>query len=194
MAFKVTNFVKWSKYQHVEYRHRNLYRSEINELYYTEYTQMSQFDPNLLLDSTITQAFVKRPPIPAGVELLGVIGKVEIKSGQQKDDPSKTWIRLQIPVEFDLSQSPQVAALLQGFDKVTLTDGILLDVTEQGMIDQSPGKNGRLRRWRDALGMNQDGQAFSPRMMEGRPVKCKISQRMYEGETFDQIESIAKVS
>lgn len=186
----VVEFFKRGTHRKVVYN-RKLYKSEVIELYYTEYIHMnpSAFDPNLLLDSTVTTAFVKRPPIPAGVELLGVIGKVEVKSGQ-KDD--KTWIRLQIPVEFDLSQNPQVAALLQGFDKVTLTDGVLLDVTDQGMIDQSPGKNGRLRRWRDALGLNQDGQAFSPRMMEGRPVKCRISQRMYEGETFDQIDNVAK--
>lgn len=182
-----------SQYSHPDHSRRNLYKSEILELYYTEYTAMTQFDPNLLLDSTVTTAFIKRPPIPAGVELIGIIGKVDIKSGQAKDDPSKTWIRLEIPVEFELSQNPQVAELLKGFDKVTLTDGVLLDVTEQGMIDQSPGKNGRLRRWREALGMNQDGVAFSPRSMEGRPVKCRIKQDPYQGEVYDRIDSIAKV-
>jgi hypothetical protein len=191
MAFKVNQFIGGRQRQDTNYR--NLYRQEINHLFYTEYIYMSAFDPNLLLDSTVTQAFVKRPPIPAGVELIGTIGKVDIKSGQQKDDPSKTWIRLNIPVEFDLSQNPTVAAALQGFDKVTITDGVLLDVTDQGMIDQSPGKNGRLRRWREALGMNQDGVAFSPRAMEGRPVKCRIGQRAYEGEMYDQIAEIAKV-
>jgi hypothetical protein len=151
---------------------------------------MSQFDPNLLLDSAVTTAFVKRPPIPAGVELVGTIGKVDIKQGEKDGKP---WTRLQIPVEFDLSQNPTVAAQLVGFPKVILLDGVMLDVTDQGMIDQAPGKNGRLRRWRDALGMNQDGVAFSPRSMEGRAVKCRIKQEPYEGDIYDRVDTVAKV-
>lgn len=187
--FKPFNFIRRGNTQLAEYK-RNLYKSEINQLYYTEYTQMTQFDPNLLLDSAVTQAFVKRPPIPGGVELIGTIGEVSIKSGEKDGKP---WCRLQIPVEFDLSQNAQVAAVLSGFPKVTLTDGCMLDVTDQGMIDQSPGKNSRLRRWREALDMNQDGMPFSPRNMQGRSVKCRIKQEPYEGEQYDRIDTIAKV-
>ena len=189
MKFNPVQFVQRSKQQHVD--NRNLYRNEINRLFYTEYIYMpSQFDPNLLLDSAVTQAFVKRPPIPAGVELIGSIGEVAITSGEKEGKP---WIRLNVPVTFDLSQNAQVAALLTGFDKVTLSDGVMLDVTDQGMIDQSPGKNSRLRRWREALDMNQDGVPFSPRAMNGRTVKCRIKQDFYQGETYDRIDNMAKV-
>jgi hypothetical protein len=152
---------------------------------------MSAFDPTLFLDATITEASTKRNPIPAGTDVVGIIGEVKARQWAKRDDPTKTGVAMDVPVEFDLTAYPNVKAAV-GADKITLTDSIMLDLTESGTIDTAPGQNSKLRRYREALGMNQDGQPFSFRAMSGRQIKCKISHRTYEGEVYDQIEGVAK--
>ena len=149
----------------------------------------SIFDPSAFLDATITEPSTKRSPLPAGRDFVGIIGEVKARTWQGKADPTKSGVVMDIPLEIDLSAYPDVQI---GATKVTLTDGIMLDTTESGMIDTSPGKNGKLRRYREALGMNKAGEPFSFRAMQGRVVKVKISHRTYEGDIFDQVDSVAK--
>jgi hypothetical protein len=101
-------------------------------------------------------------------------------------------VAVDVPLEIDLSAYPDLAAKV-GVPKVTLNDSIMLDTTESGGIDNSPGKNGKLRRYREALGMNTPGQPFSFRAMQGRTIKVKIKHRTYEGELYDEVDSVAKV-
>ena len=150
---------------------------------------MSNFNPEAFLDATITEPSTKRSPLPAGRDFVGIIGEVKARTWQGKSDPTKSGVVMDVPVEIDLTPYPDVQI---GATKVTLTDGIMLDTTESGGIDNSPGKNGKLRRYREALNMNKPGDAFSFRAMQGRTIKVKISHRTYEGEIFDQIDSVAK--
>jgi hypothetical protein len=150
---------------------------------------MSNFDPSTFIDATITEPSTKRNPIPAGLDVTAVIGEPKARTWTGKADPSKSGIVVDVPLEVDLTQYPDIQI---GATKVTLTDGIMLDTTAAGGIDNSPGKNGKLRRYREALGMNEAGQAFSFRAMQGRLIKVKISHRTYEGEIFDQVDSVAK--
>jgi len=150
---------------------------------------MSTFDPSSFLDATITEPSVKRAPLPAGRDFVGIIGEIKARTWVGKADPSKSGVVMDIPIELDLSAYPDVNI---GATKVTLTDGIMLDMTDSGGIDTAPGKNGKLRRYREALGMNTAGQPFSFRAMQGRTIKVKISHRTYEGDIFDQVDSVAK--
>lgn len=150
---------------------------------------MSNFDPSTFLDATITEPSTRRPPLPAGRDFVGVIGEIIPRPWQGKKDPTKSGIAMDVLVEIDLSAYPDV---LNQPPKVTLQDSIMLDLTEGGTIDNSPGKNGKLRRYREALNMNKPGDSFSFRAMAGRMIKVRISHREYEGELFDQVESIAK--
>lgn len=154
----------------------------------------SAFDPSSFLDTTTTDALTRRPPIPAGKELLGIIGEPKPRQSQGKKDPNATYTFLDLPVEFDLaSQDPNLAAQI-GQDKVTLTYGFMIDITASGGLDTSAGKNGRLRQLREALSMNVPGQTFNPRMLQGRQARFKISHRVNEmdGEIYDQIDGVAK--
>jgi len=149
----------------------------------------TNFDPSVFLDATITEPNTKRSPLPAGRDFVGIIGEVKMRTWQGKADPTKSGIVADVPIEIDLSAYPDVQI---GAAKVTLTDGIMLDTTEAGMIDTSPGKNGKLRRYRESLGMNEAGKPFSFHAMQGRTIKVKISHRTYEGDIFDQVDSVAK--
>lgn len=156
----------------------------------------SQFDPALFLDATTTEAAVKRPPLPAGQVFRGIVGEPKSRAWTSNKDPAnpKSGIAIDVPVEIDLSPyKAQLGPEFAEISKVTLVDGIMVDMTaDQKGIDWSPGKNGKFRRWRDALNMNVAGEPFSPRMMQGRMVSVKISHRVHEGEIFDQVDSPVK--
>jgi hypothetical protein len=76
----------------------------------------------------------------------------------------------------------------------TIVDGFIVNTKEgnPNAIDYGPGKNGRIRQYRDALGLNEAGVTFSPRAMIGRQLRVKTKLDPYEGDFFDKIDSVAK--
>ena len=153
----------------------------------------SQFDATTFLDATTTEANERRPPIPAGKILTGIIGEPNIRQTEGKKEKTlgQTFTWLDLPIVFDLNQDPEVRSVV-GQDQVTLRFSTGLETTANGALDNSKGKNNGLRVLRDALGMNVPGQPFSIRMMQGKPVRCKIGSRPYQGEVYDEIDSLVK--
>lgn len=147
----------------------------------------SMFDPAIFLDATITEPSIKRPPLPAGAVFTATIGDVKPRTWQGKEDKTKSGVVVDVPLKIDCS------TIGGGMPpEITLTDGIMLDINDAGAIDNAPGKNAKLRRYRESLDMNKSGDVFSFRMMTGRMIKVKIKHRMYEGETYDEVDSVAK--
>lgn len=160
---------------------------------YEEYS-MSQFDPNSYLDSQTTEQSTRRPPLPAGREFVGEIKEIKVSAwdtSKKNPENPKSGIRFDIAIEFDLSADPGLVQA-QGTSKVTIVDGVIPDLTENGSIDYAPGKSGKLRRYREALGLNEPGSIFAPRMMQGRMIRAKIKHDPYDGEIYDKIDSVSK--
>lgn len=173
-------------------------RNQTLTSFYGEYQKMtSQFDTDTFMDATTTESSIRRPPIPAGVELIGIISdKTKVNPWQGKKDPTQSGIRLDVVIDFDMSAAPPEVRAIPGLGDlktITLTDGVMIAQTESGAIDYSPGKNGRLRQYREATGLNTPGQAFSFRMLVGKPIRVKISHRTYENEVYDDVGALAKV-
>jgi hypothetical protein len=152
----------------------------------------SAFDPELLLAATTDIAAVRRPPIPAGSEVIGIIGEPVVRQSSGKKDPTQTYTFVDFPIELDLTTVAGLQELV-GTPKIILKHGVGLQLTDAGLIDWGIGKNAGLRRMREALDMNTAGQPFSIRGMQGRPIRVKVGNRTYEGEIFDEIDSVAKV-
>lgn len=152
----------------------------------------SNFDPNAFLDSTTTEALTKRPPLPAGSDFVGTILEISMRPWQGKKDPTQSGWAMDVQIEIDLTAYPEVQKALGGIPKITMKDGIMLEMSASGGIDNSPGKNSKLRRYREAVGLNEAGAPFSPRMMQGRQIRVKIKHRPYEGDIFDEVDSVAK--
>lgn len=153
----------------------------------------SSFDPTSFLDATIDQPLTRRPPIPAGTEVIGTIGELTQRQWTGKQDPSKHGWAIDFPITLDLSTVPGLAERL-GVPQVTINDGIMLDLKEDGKtIDQGPGKNGALRRYREALDMNKPGDNFSFRMMTGRQIRVKIKLEEYKGELYEKVGGVSRV-
>jgi hypothetical protein len=158
----------------------------------------SNFDPALFLDATTTEAATRRPPLPVG-DYIGTIGEPKSRAWESKkpDAKVKSGIAVDVPIEVDVQSylptfSSENQKIFKDVQKVQLNASIMLDLNDGGMIDWGVGRNGALRRWREALDMNKPGEAFSIRMMSGRQVKIKVKHRVYEGEFFDEIDSVAK--
>lgn len=153
---------------------------------------MSSFDPAAFLEATLTEPTIKRPPLPVG-DYTGIIGEVKSRSWTGRDDPSKTGIAFDVPVTIQIPADVQESLGLK-MPTITLKDSIMLDLTESGTMDNSLGKNGHLRRYREALDMNKPGDAFSAKLMQGRPVLVKIGHELYNGEPVERVKGVTRLA
>lgn len=148
------------------------------------------FNPEAFLDATLTEPTEKRPPLPVG-DYTAILGEIKARAWQGKTDPTKSGIAWDIPMEIQVPPDTQ-AALKLSQPTIKLTDSLLLDLTDGGLIDNSPGKNRRLRLYREALDMNKPGDTFSARRMTGGVVKVKISHELWDGAPVERIDGVIK--
>lgn len=130
------------------------------------------FDASNFLNTVFTDANdTKITPCPAG-EYAAQIESVEPKSGQIKNGErvGQDWAGLNIKYTIT---DPGVLALL-GRDKVIVSDLVMLDLTPGGGLDMGPQRNIGLGRLREATGLNQPGQPFSPVMFIGKSVRVSV--------------------
>lgn len=150
---------------------------------------MSQFDPAAFLDMTFNEAnSTQRIPVPAQEHVV-VIEKVATRKWTKRDDPSKSGLALDITYLID---DPAVKTLL-GRDKVTVVQGIMLDLTESGALDFGKGKNTELGRLREATGLNAPGQPFGFRMLEGKVLKVLVSHRVDGDRIYEDVKGTIKM-
>ena len=147
------------------------------------------FNPEQFLDQQFTEANdTKLVPVPVG-EYTAIAGEVKCRQWQSKADPSKSGLTLDITWEID---DPAVKELL-GRDKVTVRQGIMLDLTESGSMDMGKGRNVGLGRLREALNLNQPGQPFSFSMIPGRLAKVSVTHRIDGENIYAEVKSVARL-
>src|SRR5215831_5979456 len=128
---------------------------------------MGTFDPALYLDSSLTDAnSTQSIPVDQG-EYPAMADEIEVRQWTGKKDPSKSGISLDI--NWSIDDAGQREKL--GRDKVIVRQSLMIDLNEGGGIDTGKGKNVRLGRLREALGLNTPGQPFSFRMIQGKVAK-----------------------
>ena len=157
----------------------------------------AQFDPNAFLDATTTDASVRLPPLPVG-DYRATIDELKGNTWTAKDG-SKSGSKFDVTLKVDPLSGPANGAKdkegrpIDWPESVTVSDSIMLEVTDSGAIDYGVGKNGRLRMYRDATGLNVAGQPFSPRQLVGRQILVNITHREYQNETFNNAGKLAKL-
>jgi hypothetical protein len=135
----------------------------------------SQFDPESYLDATLESPSEKRPPLPTGRTYDAVLGEPVARSWTSKDGTS-SGVALDIPAVIAVPEDIQPT--VGGLTKLTVKGGCMLDLDDNGKIDETPGRNGKLRMYREATGQNNKGQAFTPRMLAGHNVKVSINHEV----------------
>lgn len=153
------------------------------------------FDPTAFLDQTTEQASERRNPLPAA-DYNATIKDVQSKTWESKDKVDektgmlKSGLRLEVLLDLDVPQNIKEAI---GIEKMTLTDGIMVDLNDsKTAIDYGKGKNNRLRQYREATGLNVAGQPFSPRMLIGRMVRVRVTHEEYNGAIQERAGAISK--
>lgn len=147
------------------------------------------FDPNQFLDIQFTEANdTKIIPVPVG-EFTAVADKAECRTWQSKKDPSKSGVTLEVTWAID---DPGVKELL-GRDTVTVRQGVMLDLTDEGGLDMGKGRNVGLGRLREALGLNVPGQPFAISMIPGRVAKVKVDHRIDGENVYAEVKGAAKL-
>lgn len=150
---------------------------------------MSMFSPDQFLDMQVTESNdTKLVPIPVG-EYIAVVSEVKARPWTSKSDPSKSGIALDVQWDIDDAGVKQ----LLGRDKVTVKQGVMLDMTESGGLDMGKGKNVGLGRLREACGLNQPGQPFSATMLTGRVAKVKVEHRVDGENIYSEVKQVAKM-
>lgn len=150
--------------------------------------QDMSFDVNSFLDLQVTGSNdTKLVPVPVG-EYLGLTGEVEVKSWQGKDDPTKTGLKLLVPIKID---DPAVKEAT-GRDTSTVVFEAMLDILPGGGLDMGKGKNVQLGRIREATGLNDPSAPFSFRMLAGRPIKASVIHEEWKGDLYAKIKAVAK--
>lgn len=127
-------------------------------------------------------------PCPPG-EFLFIAGKPSIasfvyKSGEREGE---TGYRMVLP------WSCQDQSVLQELDRerVTVTQSVLLDLTEDGSgLDMGRGKNITLGQIRTAMGQNEPGAEWSPNMIEGQPAVLKIKGGIYDEKATAEVAAV----
>jgi len=115
------------------------------------------FDPaSFLTQETSDQMDTQFVLIPAG-EYPAMISKVDARQQQSTKDPAEVWTILDITYVID----DQGVREETGLPEPSIRQSLFLDLDPLGKLDTGKGKNVNLGRLREAVGLNQPGQAFS---------------------------------
>jgi len=155
----------------------------------------SVFDPNQFLDAQVTEVNEKRPPIPTENPAsddglyLAVIGEIKTASGAigKGERTGQPWVSMLVPLRIQVPAEVQASGIPP---ELTLTDRVFLDLTPQGAMDNSKGKNRQQRSYREACDMNKPGEPFAWRMLQGRTVKVRVTHELYEGAIQERIAGV----
>lgn len=128
-------------------------------------------------------------PVPAG-EYIAVIDEVKARQWKSKDDPTKQGMAVDITWLID---DANVKALLER-DRVTVKQGVMLDLNDNGGIDTGKGKNVTLGRLREATDLNQPGRPFSFNQLKGKVAKVQIAHRIDGDAIYTDVKAVAKIA
>jgi hypothetical protein len=146
------------------------------------------FDAESFLNSTIEgQNDTVVIPVPVG-EYIASIEKVEIRPWQKKDDPSVGGLALDLIWNIE---DDNLKATLDR-DKITVKQGIMLDLTEGGGLDMGKGKNIGLGRLREAVNMNNPASPFSFNMLPGNLARVSVNHRVNGENVYAEVKAVAK--
>lgn len=156
----------------------------------------SPFDPQAFLEATTTEAGSRRPPLPVENPAtsdglyIAILGEPKFRPWTGKKDPTMSGMAADIRLTIDVP--PQLQDSMKLPPQVVLTDGLMLDLTAQGNIDWSPGKNRRATIYREACNLNTKGEPFSFKMFTSKVVKVKIAQELYNGDLLDKVSTVLR--
>lgn len=147
------------------------------------------FDPTTFLNDTVTGANdTKYIPVPQG-EYPAVIKTVAARQFPSKNDPETVYTAVDVTYEID-DEGVKTAT---GLDAPTVRQSVFIDLTPNGKIDQSKGKNIALGKLREALGVNDPNKPFSFSDLVGRAAIVSVEHTPNDKSPGDVYANVTKV-
>jgi hypothetical protein len=149
-------------------------------------------DPQAFLDQTIQGAnSTTRIPIPVG-DYPCIIKDIAYRTIERKDQPGAMSHVLDVVYAIDDANVREVTGLPQP----TVRQTCWLDLTDEGKLDMSKGKNVDLGRLREALGLNDPSVPFSFNQLKGQACFVKVVQNPSKDgkETYANVDRVGKTA
>lgn len=163
------------------------------------------FDADAFMGQTIDAELDTTIVLPPEGDYRAMIGEFDSESGFRtfvgKDtskNPGKEYTMFQPP--FVLGDDQRLAEVLaaRGTDKIVVShNGMFLDLTDEGQLDTSKGKNVDLGRLRDAVGQNSTpGWRFTNLIGAGPVMVSLVHEKDSRDETkkYARIKRVVKIS
>ncbi len=116
---------------------------------------LSTFDPDTFLSTEFSEPNETRfQPIPT-MDCEASVDNIKVRVAKESTIMDVWWLL-----------HDEVLAERLGRDRLVCRQSVFLDI-ENGVIALGPNKNVQLGRLRKALGQNEGGRPWSPRMLEG---------------------------
>ncbi len=142
------------------------------------------FDIDSFLSSSADAGSTKFEPIPAG-DYTAIIDDAQLRA-------AGNGVVLDVTC---LLQAPEVAQKL-GRDKLSVRGGLFLDLTPSNQLDMGAGKNIRLNRLREAVGLNKPMPVRELKdQLKGKTVKVQVTLRPDKNNSdvvYNDIKSFGK--
>lgn len=131
---------------------------------------VSTFDGETFLNQESTEAIdTKIVPIPID-DYQAQVDRINARQISTKEGD-----RIILDITWEVLSEDVKAEL--GLKKVTVRQSVFLDLTDEGAIDMSKGKNRQLGLVREAVGQNKNGKPWAPGNLVGQTATIKIEHR-----------------
>lgn len=151
--------------------------------------QTSMFDPQAFYSMTIEDSFEDRIPLELG-DYTAVIGEITPRAWSRKDGTG-TGYAWDIPLIIDVPADMQVRCNCGPTMKIT--DSVIIDMTPNNTMDNSPGKNSKLKSYRVATDTNKKGERFGMMTLQGKVVLVRIGHKIWNDRPIEEVKGIAAV-
>jgi hypothetical protein len=152
---------------------------------------MGTFDPANFLDATFTDSNATSSTPPDEGDYTGIVeGEPAIRQWTSRDG-TKSGLALDVMWGIDLPQDQKDKT---GRDHITVKQGIMLDLNDNGGLDMGKGRNISLGRLREAVGLNSPGQPFNFRMLSGKMAKINIKHRIDGDAVYADVKGVARLA
>ncbi len=148
---------------------------------------MSTFDPSLLEETVIDASNATSiEPVPEG-EYNGLIDDYTFR------DQIETKFGQRVPI--DIYWVIDDADLRKKLDRevISVKQGMLLEINEDGSLAVGPGQNVGLGRLRAALNMNGKGFSF-PKLKGAGPARILVVHRVVGDDTYSEVKKVVPMA
>lgn len=149
---------------------------------------MSVFDPDTFLNTEIAGAIdTTIIPVPEGEYPAQVANAPRFRTIDTKDGERHV-------MDVSWLVDDENVKKVTGLERPMCRQTVFLDITEEGGLDISKGKNRQLGLLREAVGQNSAGRPWAPAMLEGQTAHVRIEHSPNPNDPESPYANVTRVA